>query len=154
MRPGREGGIGMPEMIIAFLMTVVGLGAALLMILLFLQAQNRAATRRQEAFYKALDAGVYDQRLLGKKKRGHALLGWGIIFVAIGLGILIGLASMTDPDVLRDGGITGSMIPMLIGVGMIVFYYLGRKLSNGRNGNGQPVSLDRENGSEPPRIDG
>ena len=144
----------MPGLIMAFLITVVTLGAVVLMLLLIIQSHNRAATRRQETFYKALEAGIYDQRLLSKKKRGHALLGWGIILVAIGLGIFIGLGSMSDPNVLRDGGITGSMIPMLIGVGMIVFYYLGRKLSNGKETNGEPVVLDREDGSVPPRVDG
>ncbi|MFH1502229.1 MAG: DUF6249 domain-containing protein [Candidatus Eisenbacteria bacterium] len=144
----------MPGMIFAFLMSVVSLGAVILMIVLFTQAQNRAATRRQDAFYKALEMGVYDQRLLGEKKRGHALLGWGIIFVATGLGILIGLGSMTDPMVLRNGGITGAMIPMLIGAGMILFYFLVRKLGNGKEKNGQPVVFDRKDGSAPPRIDG
>lgn len=135
-----------------FLFTLVSLGAVVLMLVLIIQGQNRSEKRRQETFFKVLDSGVYDYRLLGKPKRGHAMLGWGIVFVAIGLGVLIGLASMSDPIPLREGGVTGSMIPMLVGVGMIIFYFLSRKLSDGKNG--EPVVFDREDGKVPPRIAG
>lgn len=137
----------MPRMILAFLITLVSLGAAVLMVLLVIQGLGRQAKRRQEVFLKTLESGVYDYRLLGKRKRGHAILGWGIVFTATGLGILVGLASMTDPNVLRDGGLTGSLIPMFVGIGLIVFYFLVRKLGNGSTRNGEPVMLDKEKGS-------
>lgn len=140
----------MVTMAFGFLNAIVALGAAIIMLMLFIKAGERAQRRRQENFLKVLESGVYDYRLLGKSKGGNALLGWGIVFVAIGLGILIGLSSMSDPTVLSEGGMTGSMIPLLVGAGMIVFYFVGRKLGEGKNG--QPVVLEREDGKLPPRI--
>ncbi len=135
-----------------FLNALLALSAAIVMLMLFIKAGERAQKRKQENFLKALENGVYDYRLLGKSKGGNALLGWGIVFVALGLGILIGLGSMSDPTVLSEGGMTGSMIPLLIGVGMIVFYFVGRKLGNGRTD--QPVVLEGEGGKMPAKIVG
>jgi len=141
----------MPEMVLAFLMTVVSLGAAVLMVLIFVQAQNRAAARKQEMFMKALDAGVYDRKLLGQKtKDGNALLGWGIFFVMLGFGIMIALGSAPDPMVFRNG-IGGAVIPLFIGIAMIVFYSVSKKLSKGQEENGKPVVLDKDEGKAPPR---
>jgi preprotein translocase subunit YajC len=140
----------MPGMILAFMLTLVSLGAVVLILLLILQAQNRAATRRHEMFTKALESGVYDKRLLGESKSGHAMLGWGIFFVAVGFGIMIALGSNPDPAVFRNG-VGGSVIPLFIGIAMIVFYFIARKLSRGQEQNGMPIVLDKENG-EPPSI--
>jgi len=139
----------MPGMVLAFLMTVVSLGAAVLMVLIFVQAQNRAAARKQEMFMKALEAGVYDKKLLGKTKGGNALLGWGIFFVMLGFGIMIALGSAPDPLVFRNG-IGGAVIPLFIGIAMIVFYSVSKKLSKGQEENGKPVVLDKDESRRPP----
>ena len=136
----------MPQMIFAFLITLAALGAAVLMLMLIIQARNRSAKRRQEMFEKALEAGVYDRQLLGMKKRnGHAMLGWGIFFVAVGFGIMIALGATPDPFVFRNG-VGGAVIPLFIGIAMIVFYFLAKKFSSKETTNGEPVVLEKDEG--------
>ena len=132
----------MPTLIFAFLMTLISLGAVILIVLLGLQAERRRSTARQETLYKLLDKGVYDYRLIRPKKRGHALLGWGIVFTASGLGILAGLASNMDPSVLRNG-LPGALIPMFVGIGMIIFWVVIRKIANGTSADDEPVILEK-----------
>jgi len=141
----------MPGMVFAFLTTIVSLGAVVLMLLIIIQSQNRAASRRQEMFNKALEAGVYDKRLLGKTKSGHAMLGWGIFFVAVGFGIMIALGTNADPMIFRNG-VGGAVIPIFIGVAMIVFYILAKRFDKSQLENGRPIVLDKQNGEAPPRL--
>ena len=141
----------MPTLIFTFLMTLISLGAVILIVLLGLQAERRKATVRQETLFKLLEKGVYDYRLIRPKKRGHAMLGWGIVFTTTGLGLLIGLAGNQDPAVLRNG-LPGAMIPMLVGIGMIVFWVVIRKIANGTKENDEPVILEKreDTPAEPP----
>lgn len=141
----------MPALIFAFLMTLVSLGAVILIVMLGIQADNRKAKQRQETFLKLLESGVYDYRLVRPKRRGNALLGWGIVFTAIGLGILIGLSNMMDPAVIRNG-LTGAMIPMLVGIGMIIFWAVIRKIGRDSEENDKPVVLDERKGTPRPPV--
>lgn len=141
----------MPALIFAFLMTLVSLGAVVLIVMLGIQAENRKAKQRQETFLKLLESGVYDYRLVRPKKRGNALLGWGIVFVATGLGMLIGFATMTNPEVIRNG-LTGAMIPLLVGVGMIVFWAIIRRIGRDADQNDKPVMLEEREGAPRPPV--
>ncbi|MBD3347575.1 MAG: hypothetical protein GF400_00065 [Candidatus Eisenbacteria bacterium] len=131
----------MPQMVFAFLITLVNLAAVILILLIVIQAQNRAAKRRQEMFLKALESGVYDRKLLGKTKGGHALLGWGIFFLFVGFAIMIALRFAPDPFIWRSG-MAGAIIPIFIGLAMVVFYFIVRALTRSREQNDRPVVLD------------
>ena len=141
----------MPALIFAFLMTLVSLGAVILIVMLGIQAESRKAKARHETFLKLLDSGVYDYRLVRVKKRGNALLGWGIVFTAMGLGIWIGLASMQDPSIVKDG-LTGALIPLFVGIGMIVFWAIVRRLGKGSEENDKPIVLDERAGAPKPPV--
>lgn len=138
----------MPGLIFAFLMTLISLGAVILIVMLGLQAERRKSTARQETIFKLLESGVYDPRLLRPKKRGHAVLGWGIIIMTTGLGVLAGLAGNQDPAVLRNG-LPGAMVPMFVGIGMIVFWIIVRRVSSGTKENGEPIVLEKREGLPP-----
>jgi hypothetical protein len=145
----------LPNLVFAFLMTLVSFGAVLLVVMLGLQAENRKTRVRQETLFKLLESGVYDYRLVKPKKRGNALLGWGIVFTAVGLGVLVGLASIEDPAVLRNG-LTGALIPMFVGIGMIVFWVILRRISNGAKGDDEPIVLEKReaaSGKPPTALD-
>jgi len=141
----------MPVFVFSIFMTLVSLGATILIVMLIIKAVENARKARQEAFYKALDRGVYDVRLLGRTKgSGKASLGWGIFFVAVGLGIFFGLAANVDPTILRMG-MPGALIPFFIGVGLIVFYFLARSASRDVERNGEPMRvLPKIGGSDEP----
>ena len=142
----------MPALIFAFLMTLVSLGAVVLIVVLGIQAEGRKAKVRQETFLKLLESGVYDYRLVRRKKRGNGLLGWGIVFTALGLGIWVGLGSMEDPSIVRNG-MTGAMIPFFVGIGMIVFWAIVRRVTKGSEENDKPVVLDERRGAPRPPTD-
>ena len=138
----------MPGLIFAFLMTLISLGAVVLIVMLGLQAERRKAKANQETLFKLLDSGVYDHRLIRPRKRGHALLGWGIVFAATGLGVLTGLAGNQDPSVLRNA-LPGAMVPMFIGIGMIIFWVIVRKVSSGTEENDEPIVFEKREGAPP-----
>ncbi len=138
----------MPGLIFAFLMTIVSLGAVVLIVMLGLQAERRKAVATQQTLFKLLESGVYDHRLIRPKKRGHALLGWGIVSLATGLGVLAGLAGNEDPAVLSNG-LPGAMIPMFIGIGMVVFWVIVRKVSSGTEENDKPIVFEKREGAPP-----
>lgn len=123
----------------AFLVTLICLGAFVLIVMLIVRSVNQRQRARQEMFNALLAKGVYDYRLL-KGRTGSASLGWGITFVAIGIAILIGLARMPDPMIVRHGAI-GGFIPLFIGLGLIVYYVISNAMKRRANSNGEPIQL-------------
>ena len=140
----------MPVFAFSAFITIISLGALVLIVMLIVRGVTAVTRVRQEAFYKALDKGVYDYRLLGKPRGAStAPLGWGIFFVAVGLGIFLGLAANIDPMILRMG-MPGALIPLFIGVGLIIFYYLSRSKVREAQENNRPVTLPPEGGEDGP----
>jgi hypothetical protein len=122
----------------AFLVTLICLGAFVLVVMLIVRGVNQRQRARQEMFNALLAKGVYDYRLL-KGRSGNASLGWGITFVAVGVAILIGLARMPDPMIVRHGAI-GGFIPLFIGLGLIIFYVISNAARRASS-NGEPIQL-------------
>jgi len=140
----------MPVFVFSIMMTLISLGATILIVMMIFRAVEAGRRARREAFYKALDRGIYDVRLLGGKTGPRrAALGWGIFFVATGLGIFFGLAANVDPLVLRMG-MPGALIPLFIGIGLIIFHYLSRSASKREEQNGEPVRIPPVGGVEKP----
>jgi len=129
----------MHESVFAFAMvqTLVSLAATVLVVLIIAKAIERGGQRRHEAFLKVLEAGVYDRALLKKKTRGHASLGWGIVFVAVGAGLFIGFAVL---GILSEAAI-GAVIPLFMGIGLIVFHSVVRRAAGEEKENGEPIRL-------------
>jgi hypothetical protein len=129
----------MHESVFAFAMvqTLVSLAATILVVLIIAKAIERGGQRRHEAFLKVLEAGVYDRKLLKTKTHGYASLGWGIVFVAIGAGLFIGFAMLG----ILDQALIGSMVPLFIGIGLIVFHSIVRRAASEEKENGEPVRL-------------
>ena len=99
----------MPALIFAFLMTLVSLGAVVLIVVLGLQAEGRKAKVRQETFLKLLESGVYDYRLVRRKKRGNGLLGWGIVFTALFIFVIASTSRKSMPP-----GLTGITVGLML----------------------------------------
>ncbi len=128
----------MEVFVFAFLNTVMALGAGVLIVMLIVRGVNHGQNVRHEAYREALEKGVYDYRLLErpKKKRGSASLGWGIVFVATGISLLIGFALL---GVFGDAAI-GGLMPLLVGIGLILFHVIMRgRADEGVVANGEPV---------------
>ncbi len=121
----------------SFLITLVSVGALVLIVLLIVKSVEHSRRVRQEAFLKALEGGVYDCELLGRKRRSVASLGWGITFIAVGLALLIGFVSL---GIIGDA-LIGALIPLFIGVGLTIFHVLVRRASLGTEANGEPISI-------------
>jgi len=138
------------ESIFAFslIMTLISSATVVAIVMFVVRGIVQRQRVRQETFRTLLDKGIYDYRLIGGRTGGgtHRTLGWGIFFIATGLGILAGLALNPDPMVPRMGA-PGGLIPLFIGVGLLVFYFLVRRVQTSTEENGRPVSLP-EGGSD------
>jgi hypothetical protein len=122
----------------SFLTTLVALGAGVLIVMLIVRGVNHGQNIRHEAYREALEKGVYDYRLLERprRKRGAGSLGWGIVFVAIGIALLIGFLLL---GIFRESAI-GGLIPLLVGAGLLLFHFVMRgRADEDLAINGEPV---------------
>jgi len=127
---------GVMVFVFPLLMTLISLAGAVVIIMLIVRGAMHGQNLRKQAFDAALARGVYDRGLLTKKSKGVAPLGWGIFFVAIGVAMIIGFATL---GILGEGA-TGALIPLFVGIGLIIFYMLTRHLREEER-NGKPIEI-------------
>jgi hypothetical protein len=125
-------------MFFSFLTALVSLGAGVLMIMLIMKGINRSQEIRQQTYIKTLEKGIYDYRLLGgKPSSGTAVLGWGIFFTAVGIALFFSFIAL---GILSEA-LAGALCPLFIGIGLIVYYGVRRKIVGDEKQNGEPVAL-------------
>jgi len=125
-------------MFFAFLTSLVSIAGGVFMIMFIMKGINRAQEIRQQTYQKTLDKGIYDYRLIeGKKSSGMATLGWGIFFVAVGIALLFSFIAL---GILSDA-LTGSLVPLFVGIGLIIYYAIRRKVVGDEKQNGEPVTF-------------
>jgi len=122
----------------AFMTSLISLGAAIVIIVLIIKAIQKRDERKQETIRMMLERGIYDRELVHPKKKGMASLGWGMVFLAIGVGLLIGFIFL---GVASQGAMATAIVSFL-GVALIVFYFARRTIGS-RQGNGsdKPIIL-------------
>ncbi len=126
------------EMFFAFLMTIISIAGTILMIMIIIKGINRGKEIQQEMYLKTLEKGVYDPRLIeGRPGNGMATLGWGIFFASVGVALFISFIALG----IIGNAMAGSLVPFFIGIGLIVFYVIRRKLGGELKENGEPVKL-------------
>jgi hypothetical protein len=127
-----------PAMVFVFpmIMTLISLAAFVLVVMFIVRATTHSQSLRKHAFDEALSRGIYDRSLLQKKSKGIAPLGWGIFFTAIGIAMLIGFAAL---GILKDA-LTGALIPMFAGIGLIIYYVLTKSMREEER-NGKPIEI-------------
>ena len=126
------------NMFFSFMTALISLGAGVLMIMLIIKGINRSQETRQQTYMKTLEKGIYDYRLLGgKKSSGTAALGWGIFFASVGVALLFSFIAM---GILSEA-LAGALCPLFIGVGLIIYYAVRRKLVGDEKENGEPVKF-------------
>lgn len=117
--------------------TLITFAGVVAIVAILAKSAERTSHARQEIFNKVLESGVYDRSLLWRSKRGHASLGWGIVFTAIGVGLFIGFVILG----ILDEAAIGALVPLFIGIGLIIFYTIVRRRASDEDENGQPVKL-------------
>ncbi len=138
-------------MFFGFMTALVSIGAGVFMIMLIMKGINRSQEIRQQTYMKTLEKGIYDHRLIeGKKSSGTAVLGWGIFFVAVGIALLFSFIAL---GILSEA-LTGSLVPFFVGLGLIIYYAIRRKIVGDEKQNGEPVTFSPPAGGtgEPVRI--
>ena len=126
-----------------FLISLVAIGGSVFMILIIMKGINRSQEIKQQTYQKTLDKGIYDYRLIeGKKSSGTATLGWGIFFTAVGIALFIGFIAL---EILSEA-MTGSLVPFFIGLGLIIYYAIRRKIVGDVKQNGAPVTFSSPTG--------
>jgi hypothetical protein len=140
----------MPVFVFSLIMALLSFSATVVIILLIVSALTKRQRIRQEMFSKMLDRGIYDPRFLRPTRRSVAPLGWGIFFVAVGIALMIGLTIMG----IFTQGVIGSLIPLFIGAGLILYYTLVQRRSEGEAENDKPVRLEPKDAAEPPAPPG
>ena len=126
------------SMFFNFLISLVAIGGGALMIMLIMKGIIRSQELTQQTYMKTLESGIYDYRLLGGKKRsGTAVLGWGIFFTAVGIALFISFIAL---GVLSEA-MTGSLVPFFVGLGLIIYYAIRRKIVGDEKQNGEPVTF-------------
>ena len=111
------------------IITTMGL-IAILIVLYFMMLIRKARQRHEEAM-ALIERGQYDPGLLAepeKRFRKETFLLAGIIFLAIGIAVLIGLWVMEQIN-----GIIAGLIPCFIGVGLLIFYAILGRIEKGRS---------------------
>ena len=110
------------------------------MIMAIMKGINRSREIRQQTYMKTLEKGIYDYRLIdGKKNSGTAVLGWGIFFTAVGIALFFGFIAL---GILSDA-LTGSLVPFFVGLGLIIYYAIRRKIVGDEKQNGAPVTFSQ-----------
>ncbi len=121
----------------SFLTTLVSLAAGVIIVMLIVKSVNHKQNVRHAMFKEALERGVYDPRLIAKKSRGNATLGWGIFFVALGIAELIGFMVL---GIFSEAAI-GGLVPLFVGAGLILFHMLVGGKKDDTEKNGEPIQL-------------
>ena len=118
-----------------FMTALISIGAGVLIVMLIMKGIVRSQELRQQMYTKTLEKGIYDYRLIeGKQKSsGTAVLGWGICFTGIALGII-------------GEALAGSLVPLFIGLGLIIYYAIRRKIVGDEKQNGEPVTFSPPKG--------
>ena len=123
-----------------FLTALVSIAGGVLMIMLIMKGINRGQEIKQQTYMKTLEKGIYDYRLIGGKKKkssGTAVLGWGIFFVSIGVALFISFIAL---GIIAEA-MAGTLVPLFIGVGLIIYYAVrGRSVDEAEH-NGEPVTF-------------
>ncbi len=129
----------MPMFFFSFLTAMVSIAGGVMMIMLIMKGINRSQEIRQQTYMKTLEKGIYDYRLIdgGKKSSGTAVLGWGIFFTAVGIALFISFIAL---GVLSEA-MTGSLVPFFVGLGLIIYYAIRRKIVGDEKQNGEPVTF-------------
>ena len=141
----------MPMFFFSFLTAMVSIAGGVMMIMIIMKGINRSQEIRQQTYQKTLEKGIYDYRLIeGRKSTGTAVLGWGIFFTAVGIALFISFIAL---GVLSEA-MTGSLVPFFIGLGLIIYYAIRRKVVGDEKQNGEPVTFSPPTGGtgEPVRI--
>ena len=127
----------------SFLTAMVSIAGGVMMIMIIMKGINRSQEIRQQTYMKTFEKGIYDYRLIeGKKSSGTAVLGWGIFFTAIGIALFISFIAL---GVLSEA-MTGSLVPFFIGLGLIIYYAIRRKVVGDEKQNGEPVTFSPPTG--------
>jgi hypothetical protein len=130
-------------MIAPFVLGAVGMltGTAMIVLIVFTVFKHGAAEdkRKHEAFNAALEKGVYDPALLGRGpgRRGTAALGWGFIFIAIGLALFVGFIAL---GILSEA-IIGSLIPLFMGIALVLYHRVRKSQALEADKNGKPIQI-------------
>lgn len=131
-------------MFFGFMTAVISIGAGVLIVMLIMRGINRAQEIQQQTYFKTLEKGVYDYRLLGgKPSRGTATLGWGIFFAMVGLALFISFIFLG----IISEAMPGALIPLFIGLGLIVYYFIRRGIAGEDVQNGEPVRFSTPTGT-------
>jgi len=123
-------------MFFGFMTALISIGAGVLMLMLIMKGINRSQEIRQQTYMKTLEKGIYDYRLIGgKKSTGTAVLGWGIVFTAIGAALFFSFMALG----ITAEAMAGSLVPMFMGIGLIIYYVVRSKTATEEKQNGEPV---------------
>ena len=125
-----------------------GFAMIAIVVLIVFKHASTESKRKQEAFAAALERGVYDPKLLGQmpaRRGGTAALGWGFVFTAIGLALFIGFLVM---GIMADA-ITGALVPLFMGVGLILYHRVRRSQAAEAGENGKPIQLAKTDAPRP-----
>lgn len=131
------------SMIGPFVMGAIGMLSGFgMVVIIVLTVFKHAATesrRKHEAFTTALEKGVYDPSLLGAgpAKRGTAALGWGFIFIAIGVALFAGFISL---GILGDA-LIGSLVPLFMGIALVLYHKVRKSQALDADKNGKPIQI-------------
>ena len=126
-----------------FLTSLIAVAGGALVVMLVVKGVNHSQNVRHEMFKETLESGIYDYRLIRKRRSrsGTAVIGWGIVFCAIGVALLVGFALLG----ILDEAAIGGLVPLFVGVGLILFYLLaGRKAAQEDAMNGEPVKIIKD----------
>jgi hypothetical protein len=138
-----------PVFVFSLLMAMISIAGTVLIILVIARAVTRSAEIRQETYMKTLQSGIYDYRLTGRTpSSGTATLGWGIFFSSVGLALFISFIAL---GIIRDA-LAGALVPFFIGAGLIIYYFIRKRIVGDVKANGEPVRFSASDGSEPPRV--
>jgi len=122
----------------SFLTALISIAGGVFMIMIIMKGINRSQEIRQQTYQKTLEKGIYDYRLIeGRKSSGTAALGWGIFFTAVGIALFFGFIAL---GILGEA-LTGSLVPFFVGLGLIIYYAIRRKIVGDEKQNGEPVTF-------------
>jgi len=125
-------------MFFGFMTALISIGAGVLIVLIIMRGINRSEEIKQQTYMKTLEKGIYDYRLIGgKKKSGTATLGWGIFFTGVGIALFFSFIALG----ILGNALAGALCPFFIGIGLIIYYAVRRKIVGDEKENGQPVTF-------------
>jgi hypothetical protein len=138
-------------MFFSFMMALISIGGGVLIIMIIMRGINRSQEIKQQTYMKTLEKGVYDYRLLGDRpSTGTATLGWGIFFASIGVALFISFIAL---GILGEA-IAGSLVPLFMGIGLIVYWAIRKQAVGDEQQNDKPVTFAPPSGGAPVKIAG